>query len=105
VNDLDVELETLTQLLTDHYRHEFSHATLPTITVSQKEVDILLKIIQIVGGKETHTIQATCWNTAREDYPAIFVATVPEFPFYRKGWLKRGDCGGTDDLFISEVKL
>jgi len=89
MSDLDVELETLTQQLTDHYRHEFSYTTLPTITVTQAEVDILLKLIQIVGGKDTHTIQAECWNKAREDYPSILVATVPEFPFYREKWSKR----------------
>ena len=56
MTDLDTEVEALTQQLSDHYRHEFSHTTLPTITVSQAEVDILTGCDPDVCKGETGTL-------------------------------------------------
>lgn len=85
------EFESLKQQLINHYQQEMAlskHAH--TLPVNQKEVEIVKKLIMLAGGREAQDIMIECWNIARMDYPAMYVATRSDFPFCRMGWNRRG---------------
>jgi len=88
---MNEEYEALKQQLTDYYKEQFSQTSSHTLPVSQEEVDIIKELIFLFGGKEAQEVQVVCWNMAREEYPIICEAVLPDFPFYREGWCKRGD--------------
>ncbi len=85
MNDILEEFETLKTELINHYRKEFSSPFVCyTIPVNQAEVEIIKKLIGIVGGRETCEVMVHCWNTASREYPKIRLATQCDFPLYRK---------------------
>lgn len=89
MNELE-EFESLKQELIDYSRKEFAVSHSYTLPVDPKEVEIVKKLILIAGGRETQEIMVECWNIARREYPQMCLAVLPEFPFYRNGWNKRG---------------
>lgn len=93
-NDLMEEFGTLKQELIAYYQNEFSSpAACYTLPVTQKEVEIIKRLILIAGGRDAQEAQIECWNIARVGYPKMCLAVRPDFPFYREGWNRRGNEG------------
>ena len=69
-NDLMEEFETLKQELIAYYQNEFSSpAACYTLPVTQKEVEIIKRLILIAGGRDAQEAQIECWNIARVGIP------------------------------------
>jgi len=77
---------SLKQELIEYYQGRFAVTSSHTLAVDQREVELLKKLLGIVGGRETHEVMIECWNRARRDHPHIEAAVLPDFPFSREGW-------------------
>jgi len=85
------EYEVLKLELLAYYRVAFSSsAACHTLAVIQEEVDIIKRLIVLVGGRETCEVMVHCWNTARQGYPGILPATSLDFITTRPNWHRRG---------------
>jgi len=91
MNDIIEEFEALKTALIEYYHNEFSSPFVwYTIPVNQAEVEIIKKLIVMVGGREACEVMVQCWNIASREYPKMRLATQSDFPLYRKGWNIRG---------------
>lgn len=88
--DPTIELTALMVELTEYYRVAFSSsAACHTLAVIQEEVDIIKRLIVLVGGREACEVMVHCWNTARQGYPGILPATSLDFITTRPNWNRR----------------
>jgi hypothetical protein len=85
------EFDLLKQQLTDYYRAAFTESPhYCTLPITQQEVELVKRLISLVGGQEAIQVMRLCWNRASKDFPHVQLATRQDFPFYREGWNKRG---------------
>jgi len=85
------EYETLKLELLEYYRVAFSSPTAcHTLAVLPAEVDLIKRLICLVGGLECCEVMRESWNTARERYPKMLLITELDFPTRREGWNRRG---------------
>ncbi len=90
MEDTTTEYEALKLELLAYYCVAFASPTAcHTLAVIQEEVDIIKRLIVLVGGRETCEMMVHCWNTARQGYPAILPATSLDFMTTRPNWNRR----------------
>lgn len=88
---IEYELDALKLELLAYYLTSFSSPlSYYTLAVLPTEVDIIKRLIVLVGGRETCEVMVHCWNTARQGYPAILPATSLDFMTTRPHWDRRG---------------
>jgi len=89
--DPTTEYETLKLELLAYYRAAFALPTAcHTLAVYPAEVDIVKRLICLVGGREACGIMVHCWNEARRGYPKMLLVTELDFLTCRDNWNRRG---------------
>jgi len=69
MDDTTTEFTALKEELTSYYRRAFlSPSAYSTLAVYPAEVDIVKRLICLVGGREACEVMVQCWNEARMNH-------------------------------------